>query len=41
MTATAKLQLTLCDIYARRGIYASMSAVERQLLINDLIAGRK
>ena len=41
MTRTARLQLTLNDIRTARGQYATMSAVARQLLVNDLLAGRK
>jgi hypothetical protein len=41
MTYAARLQLTINDIRAARGQYAAMSAVARQLLVNDLLAGRK
>jgi hypothetical protein len=41
MTKNVRIQLALNDIRAARGQYANMTTIERQLLINDLVAGRK
>jgi hypothetical protein len=40
MTQATKIQLTLNEIRAGRGQYASLSSVERCLLVNDILAGR-
>jgi len=41
MTNNTRIQLALNDIRAGRGQYATLSAVARCLLINDILAGRK
>lgn len=40
MTEATRRQLKINDIAAGRGAYAKLSAVQRCLLINDVLTGR-